>query len=249
MLRHHLAHLWNQMGMRNIFSRRQNILSAAIHFTRTLLLPKLAGAGRRVRMAWRERLDWRRQMPHKHGRWLQAGHSLPELLIALAIGLILLTQALPEFNKLLRDTKLSTSVNQFIAAQSFARTEAIQRGKPVTVCRSVRADQGRDECSLDTVDGHGPRDWAAGWLVFVENGAGNLGQVDAEDEILARQGTLHEGGEGDATATAIIWGPQGVPLNIAGARVQFSWDGKQQRVLCISRAGRTRVLRDVDRCA
>ena len=177
----------------------------------------------------------------------QSGRTLIETMLAVCVVALLCATGIPKFTEVVRDTRLSTHVSQFLAANAYARSEAIRRGQLVTICRAVRADQGIDECSDNPVGSHGGRDWASGWLVFAEAG-GTIGQVDGDDEILLRQGMLGNETQGEATMLAITWTAQGVPLNLAGGRLQFSWDGKQRRLLCIARSGRTRVVRDADRC-
>lgn len=179
------------------------------------------------------------------------GMSLIEVMVGVAILALLAMFGIPQMNSLVVDTQLSTNVNHFIAANALARAEAIQRGRLVTICRSVGADVGSDACSSQEGNGHASNDWGAGWLVFVEGSSdpSGIGVVDEGDEIIARQGALPEHFQGSSSIRKITYNPSGQPINLSGANLLFHADGKYQRMLCIARSGRLRVVRNVDHCS
>ena len=179
------------------------------------------------------------------------GMTIIEAMIGMSVLAILAALAVPQMQAFVTDTQLSTNVNHFIAANAFARAEAITRGKLVTICRSVNADIGSDACSDAAGNGHEGNDWGAGWLVFIEASAdaSKIGVVDGDDEILTRQGALPEHFQGRSSIRKITYNANGQPINLAGANLLFHSDGKYKRMLCIARSGRLRVVRDVDHCA
>lgn len=65
-----------------------------------------------------------------------AGFTLVEFIIALAILAITLSLAAPAFRTAIRDGRMTTQVNTFIGLLNMARSEAVRRGVPVTLCRS-----------------------------------------------------------------------------------------------------------------
>ena len=83
----------------------------------------------------------------------QAGFSLIELLVTLTIAGILLGWAVPGFNRLLQDLEGERRIHALRAAVQLARTEAVYRGVPTTICPL----NGNARC-----DG----DWSRGWTVF-----------------------------------------------------------------------------------
>lgn len=85
-----------------------------------------------------------------------------ELMIALAIAGILLTIAVPSFQDMIRNQKVTAATNDFFAAINLTRSEAIKRGTRVDLVPS-------------TADGN----WAKGWVVFVD---ANLNQRPDEGE-------------------------------------------------------------------
>jgi type IV fimbrial biogenesis protein FimT len=86
------------------------------------------------------------------------GFTLMELLVTLAVGAIALSISVPSMSGLIRNTRATTYTNDLVAAINIARSEAVQRGRPVTVCSSTDGAT----CSDD-------EDWSAGWIVLAPN--------------------------------------------------------------------------------
>ncbi|TQV76829.1 prepilin-type N-terminal cleavage/methylation domain-containing protein [Aliikangiella marina] len=63
----------------------------------------------------------------------QQGFTLSELLLTVTIAAILLGVALPSFNNLIAESKLTSTTNALIGALNLARSEAIEAGAQVTV--------------------------------------------------------------------------------------------------------------------
>ncbi|MEK6807274.1 MAG: GspH/FimT family pseudopilin [Pseudomonadota bacterium] len=97
----------------------------------------------------------------------QDGFSLLELMVVMAIAGILMAVAVPGFITTIRNNRLSSQTNEFIYALKFARTEALKRNIPVTVCRSST------QLACNTLSAG----WEGGWIVFAEN-AGTLGTLN-----------------------------------------------------------------------
>lgn len=85
----------------------------------------------------------------------QTGVNLVELMIVVAILAISLTLGVPGFQSLKLRSDRSAALIELVAAVSLARSEAAQRGTPVSVC-----------ASSDGVACSGNSDWTGGWLVF-----------------------------------------------------------------------------------
>lgn len=109
---------------------------------------------------------------------LQSGFTLVELLITIAVAAILLTLAIPNFNTVIKNNRLSTSANQLVSYLSLARSEAIKRGVDVSICKST------DQANCTTAAGD---NWEDGWIVFVDNN-GNR-SINAGDTIIR----VHQG--------------------------------------------------------
>ena len=104
------------------------------------------------------------------------GFTLIEMLIVLALMSVMFAFALPSFSNLAKGNRIATQFNMLMSSLTFARSEAIKRNTPVTVCRS------NDQVSCSGL-------WQDGWIVFIDNGV--LGTVNApNDTILNVHGAL-----------------------------------------------------------
>jgi type IV fimbrial biogenesis protein FimT len=107
------------------------------------------------------------------------GFSLLELIVTLAIVVIVVivaTLGIPSFQQMLRDNRLATQTNEFLAALNLARSEAIKRGVRVSLCKSA------DGVSCITSGGY-----QQGWIVFVDPGnpvGASTPVVDAGEVVL-----------------------------------------------------------------
>lgn len=87
----------------------------------------------------------------------QAGFTLLELMITVAIAAILLTVGVPSFRSVIQNNRAAIQTNDLLSALSLARSEAVKRGAAVSVCPSAT----QSACS-------GGTDWSVGWIVYLE---------------------------------------------------------------------------------
>lgn len=107
----------------------------------------------------------------KQMRPCRSGFTLLELVIVVTIGAIMVTMALPGFASLLESNRRATTSNLLVASLMHARSEAVTRRHPVSVCPIDATRSCRDD-----------PDWNAGWMVFLD--AGRQGRPDSDDDIL-----------------------------------------------------------------
>lgn len=124
----------------------------------------------------------------------QQGFTLIELLVTLSVASILLSVAVPSFSTFIQNNLLTTQSNSFYSALALAKSEAIRRSSPVTLCPSTNGTS----CTGGTT-------WSSGWLVFAD--ANNAGVVDEGEEILQvgaafSGGNIFSGNMGRVTFTA-----------------------------------------------
>lgn len=155
----------------------------------------------------------------------QAGLTLVELLVALAILAVLAALAVPGFGAAITRNKLAAAANSFAALEALARSEAIKRGGRVALCAGAGA------CGAD---------WSAGWTVFVDQ---NLNcAMDAGEETL-RQIRPAAGLAVTASAGCVGFGPMGENTN--GVAVEFGLCGGGQglrlRIAPVGRLGREKA--------
>ena len=103
------------------------------------------------------------------------GVSVIELIMAVALLSILLAVGVPSFSNLIESNHLVTKNNLFVSDLNAARSEAIKRGRSVSLCKSTDGAS----CSTDATVGY-----EAGWIMFAEETS--LGARDAANEALLR---------------------------------------------------------------
>jgi len=109
----------------------------------------------------------------------QQGFTLFELIITLAIAAIVIGVAAPSFSGMIQDNRLSSQSLDFLASLNYARSEAIKRRTPVTLCKSA-------DGSTCTNAG----DWGQGWIVFVDGNGSQARENGGNEPILRLHGPL-----------------------------------------------------------
>jgi len=124
----------------------------------------------------------------------QAGITLIELVITLAVFIIVVSAAGPAISNVLRDNRLIAQTNTLLGDLSYTRSEAIKRGARVTICQSN--DQAT--CSNDKDA------WHKGWIIT--DAAGNLlrvhGPLRGGTTLTFSRGNLSYKGDGTSTGLA-----------------------------------------------
>ncbi len=91
----------------------------------------------------------------------QAGFSIVELMIVITIGAILAGLALPSLKDWNRNGHRTAAVTTLLSSLHLGRSEAVKRNKRVALCPSDDVTPIDAKCS-------GNKEFAAGWLVFVD---------------------------------------------------------------------------------
>ncbi len=121
----------------------------------------------------------------------QAGFTLLELMLVVAIGSILLAIAVPAMGNFIRNSRITGAANDVMAALHFTRSEAIKRRLPVTLCTSTSAvTDPNPTCAASA--------FLTGWISFVDTN--QSGQRDAGEVVLLQ----HEAMNNQITARSSV---------------------------------------------
>jgi len=101
--------------------------------------------------------------------------TLIELLVVVAVVSILLLMGAPPMHNLIAGAQLRSEAARLQLAVNLARSEAVARNAPVSLCPSSYSRSGQLRCSGD---------YAGGWLVF--SNPGRDSQLDAASDKLIR---------------------------------------------------------------
>lgn len=105
----------------------------------------------------------------------QAGFSLFELLMTVALAALVLGIGAPSLGKLAADQRVRAQIDPLFHAIHLARKESVVRREVVTLCAS---DDGL-QCA-ETYD------WSAGWLMFVNSDRDLPAVIDNNEIVLQR---------------------------------------------------------------
>jgi type IV fimbrial biogenesis protein FimT len=180
-------------------------------------------------------------MPSAPNRHFSAAFTLIELFVVLVVVGILSLIAFPSFEPFILNQRISGQANDLVTDLSLARSEAIKRAAPVTVCKTTDPSP---TAGSPTCDGTDANPWTTGRIIFLDSGSGTLandgnGTIDGNEQILRVRQALEGKNNrlvGDGTAAG------------TGNRVTFRGNGtatltptagnnENQLILCDKRGG------------
>ncbi|CAJ0715406.1 hypothetical protein LMG6871_01438 [Ralstonia edaphis] len=139
------------------------------------------------------------------------GISLVELMVTLAIVAVLAVIATPSYVGLTQRTRLQAEANSLVNDLQFARSEAIKRGQPVSLCPSSNGTA----CNTTNTS-----NWEVGWIVF--NDVNGSGTTDSTNDVPLRvRAALPSGDTFRATpaASAVTYNRDGFATNLPNGSV------------------------------
>ncbi|RZI82924.1 MAG: prepilin-type N-terminal cleavage/methylation domain-containing protein [Rubrivivax sp.] len=166
------------------------------------------------------------------------GFTLVELMVTVAILVILLAIGVPSMQKFLAKRVALANADTLASGMKFARSEALKRGQPVSMCITTSADNVAPTCANSTVD------WASGWLIYVDSTSGcafnNTQLLVKVQQSFTNSGAL----TGSAARRCLTFTPDGMALGFnttVTAAPPGTADSSAKRCVVLSNQGRTQI--------
>ena len=168
------------------------------------------------------------------------GFTLLELMVTLAVAGVLLAMGIPSFTSVIKNNRQTTLLNEFTSYFHYAKSQAVTRGIPTTVCKRNTAG----------TDCNGSASWDDGWIVFLdENGDGDLdddGDTDLceslasgdEDCVLKIHGAIDSDINITSPSTAFTITPRGFTSAAATFTFCDSRGSSKAKAKMLSKRGR-----------
>lgn len=137
-------------------------------------------------------------------------------MVVVAIVAALVAAGYPALNDLRYRREVNAKVSLLNSAIRLAKTEAVSRGRTVTLCPVNNPNDNLPTCS------NGVPDWSRGWAVFVDDGP-NRGVIEPNETILQVQQAF--AGTGTITNNAIVamnFQATGLPMPPVQSTFQFT---------------------------
>lgn len=160
-------------------------------------------------------------------RSTHSGVTLVELMVTIAVASILLTVAVPSFQDAIQRNRLTSATNNFVVSIHYARTEAIKRGRTITLCKSSSGTS----CATGT-----GTFWENGWIAFVDTDAD--GTLDTGETLLRAWPSLPTGytlRPNNNFANFLRYNPRGEANNIGNFAVCYNNQLVGSKVVVITR--------------
>ena len=159
-----------------------------------------------------------------------AGFTILELLVTLAVASVLATVAVPNFAAMIRHNRAAAAVNGLHASLNYARHTAIVRNSYVVMCKSNDGIR----CN------HALSDWNSGWLIFDNLNRDSAVQVNTGEPILRVHGPARPQAPIVSNRNSFTFRPMGT-RSVNGTFRYCSEDGQNDRALIVNVMGRVRI--------
>ena len=134
------------------------------------------------------------------------GFTMIELLVTMAVLVILLVIAVPQFKSAMQIQQVSSEMNNFLNDLQFARGEALKEGANVSLCAST------DSATCSTTSS-----WDKGWIIYTTPTAPDSATFTAGTSTILRVQTGFTTGDSltsTKTSSVLTFNQQGFPSGV-----------------------------------
>lgn len=181
----------------------------------------------------------------------QTGFTLIELMFTLIVLAVLLGIGVPNFRDFIRNSRLSSAANDLLADLNLARSEAVKRRVPVTLCKSTDGTS----CATDNAAPF------LRWIVFVDDLNSAVASTDDGNgivngaELVLMDRTVSATLNAPAAGRFVIYQGSGFPATAADSLTRVIFCDERgsaisvggisaARALTVAPTGRAAVTRD-----
>jgi type IV fimbrial biogenesis protein FimT len=150
------------------------------------------------------------------------------MMVVLASMIVLIGIGVPSFGSLVDNNRVTAQTNDFVTTLTVARSEAVKRRLPVSVC-----------ASSDQMTCSGSNDWSTGWILFTDN-SGVEGKLDDADALIHVSSPLSESTNFSSTVNSIRYGTKGSLRTVAGSVFTLEGTdcvGDKRRIIAVMPSG------------
>ncbi len=167
------------------------------------------------------------------------GVTLIELMVGIALLAILASFAIPSYNYLVTNNRITTQTNRLLATLLYSRSEAAKRGVDVVTCWTDAPAADPPACGGAAGSG-----WKDGWIVFVDNDGDDA--FDVGEVVLRRESAIEGGNTIDSDEDSVTYQPDGSIKTTKAALDSFNFCDAENnpmytRSLRLVLSGRPRV--------
>lgn len=178
---------------------------------------------------------------------VQSGFTLLELMLVVGLAGLLLGIGVPAMGNFIRNARITAAANDVMVGLHYARSEAIKRRVPVTLCTSTDPLAANPVCAASTQ--------LFGWISFVDTNQN--GQRNAGEQVLMQREPLPNTITARSTANPlrVTYLDTGFALDVNAAQLVLCDDRGNEnsggelsaaRGITVSVTGRAGVTRDPD---
>lgn len=171
---------------------------------------------------------------------VQAGFTLVELMITLAVAIIVLAVGIPMYGSIVANNRAVAQANMFVTALNMAKSEAVAQGIPVAVCANASATN----VTASSLTCGGSGDWANGWFVFQD--VDSDATRDSSETVLKLWQALEPGSNVTASVGFVRYSSIGENTGSATdfELTQDETKGNQTRCVFVNAMGQIRTERN-----